>query len=127
LPGPDDDVQVPRRAPGVAGVPLPRQPELEAVRGAGGDLHMEGGGRLHPARPAARRARRLREPAPPLALRARRDADELGEAAALAPGHLPLAVALGARDELAVPRPRPAACVARGRPGETDLLAGAVD
>src|SRR5438445_4820813 len=126
-PRPDDDIEVPRRRPGIPRVPLPGDPELESVRRPRRDLHVERRGRLDAARPAARRARGLGELSPPLALRARRDADELGEPAALAPAHLPLAVALGAREDPPVLRAGALALLARGGPGDPDFLTRPVD
>src|SRR5207249_3882412 len=91
--------------------------QLEPVRRPGGDLHVERRRRLEPALAPAGRARGLGPLPPARALRARRDADALGEAARLAPAHLAPAVARRARPPGPTPpaRPRPAASAPRGR------------
>src|SRR5437867_2215153 len=122
LEGADEDGAMAGWSARVARLALPGQAEQEAVRCPGGDLDVEGRRRLDAALPTTRRARALRPLPTAPALRARGDADELGEPPGLAPAHLALAVARRARHEPPALRPRPPARLAGRGAGDLQLL-----
>src|SRR5207245_5128516 len=114
-------VEVAGRCPGISREAAAGDPKLDAVRDAGRDLDRDRPRFRDPSFPVTARTRSLGPLAAPVALRARRDRDELTVAPPLGGAHLAPAVARRTRDEALPLGPRPAARRAGHRVMDRDL------
>src|SRR5207245_8229718 len=118
-------VEVTGRRPRISRETAAGDPKLDAVRDAGRDLNRDRPRLRDPSFPVAARTRSLGPLAAPVALRARRDRDELTVAPTLGGAHLAPAVARRTGHDALPLGPRPAARRAGHRVMDRDLLPSA--